>query len=713
MMKFILIQIVLLAIIGGIYSDTPPAFTMCVPEIYWKDCLKMMEDSGSEGIPVVCVTGRDRFDCIEKVGKKEADIVAVDPEDMYLAAKNNLAVNAGYNIIEQIRTKEEPDEPYRYEAVVVVHKDLAITDPHNFRGLKSCHTGVGRNVGYKIPITKLTAMGILSNVHNPQYSARENEIRALSTLFSKGCLVGKWSPDPIINSRLKETYSNMCALCEKPEQCDYPDKYSGYEGALRCLAHNGGDVAFTKVIYVKRFFGLPVGKSSAIPTNENPINFMYFCPDGTKVPIDAETKPCTWAARPWQGYMTNDQVKNVETVQNELTELGSLGEKEKTNWWKDLLLLGDKTIAVKTSPVSPEEHLENAKYLDVIERNSGAPEKEARWCVWNVESLEKCRALASAAHSRDARPKLDCIKKKDQNACMIALKNKDVDLIMLDGGSVKKAIDDFNAKPIMAENYGPGATEMSERPAVVVVKKNSYINSLGDLKGKKACHTYYKLDFAGWLAPVHILKKANLIISENEISEFFDGSCAPGAALDSKLCQLCVGNIASKDDETISATKCKSTASEAFSGGKGALKCLASGKGDVAFVPLTALKQLDLDKAIDGEIKVSDLALLCPNGGTAAINEWEMCHLGLEPPRIIVSHNEKSVNVLEELTHGVLTATTLYSKRPDLLQLFGAWGGKRNVLFKDDTVGLVSVNSTWNHWDDWANTQQTYGVVAI
>lgn len=107
----------------------------------------------------------------------------------------------------------------------------------------------------------------------------------------------------------------MCALCEKPEVCDYPDIYSGYEGALRCLAHNGGEIAWTKVIYVKRFFGLPVGVTAAIPTSENPADYRYFCPDGSKVPIDANTKPCTWAARPWQGYMTNDGVNNVEAVQ--------------------------------------------------------------------------------------------------------------------------------------------------------------------------------------------------------------------------------------------------------------------------------------------------------------------------------------------------------------------------------------------------------------
>lgn len=44
---------------------------------------------------------------------------------------------------------------FRYEAVVVIHKDLEINSIQGLRGLKSCHTGVGRNVGYKIPITKV------------------------------------------------------------------------------------------------------------------------------------------------------------------------------------------------------------------------------------------------------------------------------------------------------------------------------------------------------------------------------------------------------------------------------------------------------------------------------------------------------------------------------------------------------------------------------
>lgn len=47
-------------------------------------------------------------------------------------------------------------EEFRYEAVAVVHNDLSLSTLQDLKGLKSCHTGVGRNVGYKIPITKVS-----------------------------------------------------------------------------------------------------------------------------------------------------------------------------------------------------------------------------------------------------------------------------------------------------------------------------------------------------------------------------------------------------------------------------------------------------------------------------------------------------------------------------------------------------------------------------
>lgn len=688
-------------------ASTGRVFTICVPVVYSKECAEMVVDSAVKGIPVACVSGRDRYECIEKVGRKEADVVAVDPEDMYLAAKDNeLAAKAGYNIVEQVRTKEEPDAVYRYEAVAVIHKDLAIDNVQGLRGLRSCHTGVGRNVGYKIPITKLTAMGVLQNLHDPEYSARENELRALSSLFSKGCLVGTWSPDPAINRRLKETYSNMCALCEKPEVCDYPDIYSGYEGALRCLVHNGGQVAWTKVIYVKRFFGLPVGVTRAIPTSENPADYRYFCPDGSKVPIDSTTKPCTWAARPWQGYMTNEAVGDVQAVQKELTDLGKLGEEENAGWWKDIMLLNEKTLAVPAPPAVPENYLKDAKYWDVIERDSGAVHKSARWCLSSEGALGKCRALARASYSREVRPKPECMLEKSEDACLKAVKDGNADLTVAEGGSVARAIKEFNSVPLIVESYGLGSSELGERPAVAVVSKSAGINKLEDLRGKRSCHSGYKGDFAGWTAPLHALKQKGLVSSEEDMAGYFSSSCAPGAPLDSNLCKLCVGNREANDDRIVAASKCKPEKAESFSGGAGALACVKSGAGDVAFLPLPALASV-LNSTAGAE---SSLVLLCPDGGTAPVDQWQRCNLGLEPPRVVLSSAAKTPNALEELTHGTLAASTLYSKRPDLLQLFGTWAGQPNLLFRNDAKGLVSVNKAWNKWDEWQATQQAYGI---
>ncbi|XP_058797852.1 transferrin [Phymastichus coffea] len=684
---------------------------MCVPEIYWDDCIQMKVDSSKKGIPISCISGRDRYECIDKVGRKEADVVAVDPEDMYLAAKHELASRAQYNIVEQIRTKEEADSQYRYEAVAVIHKNLKVDEPQQLKGLRSCHTGIGRNVGYKIPLTKLSAMGLLTDLNSPEYSSRENELRALSFFFKKACIVGTWSPDPKINQRLKETYSNLCALCEKPEVCDYPDNFSGYEGALRCLAQNVGDVAWTKVIYVRRFFGLSTHESNdaatpATTTTANPLkvkasDYRYFCPDGTKVPIDEKTQPCTWAARPWQGYMSNGGVADIDAVQRELTQLGKLGEEKKAGWWKNLLLLSEETLSVATSPIDPDQHLKVAKYLDVIERNFGAPERNARWCVYNKKAVEKCRAFSKAAFSRDARPRFDCILEKDEDACLKALQDDGADLLIMSGEKVEEAMKNYNVKPIVAESYGLGETEYSERPAVAITKRGSYIKSLRHLKGKNSCHSGYKEDFAGWIAPVHAMRNVRLISAPEDMAEFFVKSCVPGAERDSSLCSLCIGNLASKDENLAEMTRCSSTEAEDYKGGRGALKCLLDGKGHVAFIPLTAFRQ-------ENTTKITDFNLVCPNGGIARIDDWQRCNFGLEPPRVIVSFAGKSPNALEELTHGVLAASSLFSEHPDLLRLFGSWAGQSNVLFKDETLTLKSIDNSWNRWKQWAALQREY-----
>lgn len=193
------------------------------------------------------------MDCLDIVNKRKADFLAVDPEDMYVAYHMS---NQDFSVFSELRTIEEPEAEFRYEGIILIKKNSNIHTLNDLQGKKSCHTGYGRNVGYKIPLTKLKKNGVLKISNDPTLSPLDNELKGLSALFSSSCLVGAYSPDPEVNKVLKKRYPNLCALCEHPDICDYPDKYSGYGGAIKCLAENGGDVAFTKVIYVNKYFGV-------------------------------------------------------------------------------------------------------------------------------------------------------------------------------------------------------------------------------------------------------------------------------------------------------------------------------------------------------------------------------------------------------------------------------------------------------------------------
>lgn len=326
-----------------------------------------MMSKPSDQATIECIPGRDRMECLDIVKKRKADFMAVDPEDMYVAYKMN---NQDFAVFSEIRTLEEPEAEFRYEGIILVHKNSPINSLTDLQGKKSCHTGYGRTVGYKVPITKLRKHGIFKLDNDPTIPAVEKELRGLSNLFTQSCLVGKYSPDDEINRALKKKYANLCALCENPAQCDYPDKYSGYDGAIRCLVENGGDVAFTKVIFVNKYFGLPVGNNPAAPATgtANADDYEYLCEDGSRRPVTG--RACTWAQRPWQGYMANGDLRSrYAKLQEQLKLMYEEGKNYSDKELAKKMLINEKNLVVtKDSPVLPGEHLTRAQYKDVIER---------------------------------------------------------------------------------------------------------------------------------------------------------------------------------------------------------------------------------------------------------------------------------------------------------------------------------------------------------
>lgn len=141
------------------------------------------------------------MECLELVQSRRADFVAVDPEDMYVAFNMK---NEDFAVFSEIRTREEADSPFRYLGIILVRRSSDIRSLADLKGRKSCHTGYGRNVGYKIPITKLKNAGVLKIADNPQLSYVEKELQGLTDLFSQSCLVGKYSPNAEVNAALSE-----------------------------------------------------------------------------------------------------------------------------------------------------------------------------------------------------------------------------------------------------------------------------------------------------------------------------------------------------------------------------------------------------------------------------------------------------------------------------------------------------------------------------
>ncbi|KAG7154131.1 Transferrin-like 3 [Homarus americanus] len=64
------------------YTMYPPTVKLCVTPKIQPACETYSEDQASASINLVCVQGRDRYDCLHKIMKKEADLLPTQPEDV-------------------------------------------------------------------------------------------------------------------------------------------------------------------------------------------------------------------------------------------------------------------------------------------------------------------------------------------------------------------------------------------------------------------------------------------------------------------------------------------------------------------------------------------------------------------------------------------------------------------------------------------------------
>jgi len=194
-----------------------------------------------------------------KILSNQADLIVLDGGDMYDYRDQGIRVLA---------SEDNGNGAASYYAVVAVKKDDPNTEDislQNIDGYKSCHTGVGKTAGWKMPMGHFITTGIA-----PQQS------------FSASCAPGankaKYQAllDNVDNSG---DYQKWCELCAGDQNGDFKcdrsqdERFYGYEGAFRCL-QGPGDVAFIK---------------HSIITEDIADDYELLCVDGSRA------HPTNWA----------------------------------------------------------------------------------------------------------------------------------------------------------------------------------------------------------------------------------------------------------------------------------------------------------------------------------------------------------------------------------------------------------------------------------
>lgn len=142
---------------------------------------------------------------------------------------------------------------------MLVHKNSSIKRLEDLQGKKSCHTGFGRNVGYKIPITKLRKHGIFKLPSNEYLPSLERELKGLSELFSESCLVGRYSPNEEINrlySKSENSIDSIIVPIHLSIQNDFFRQKSDFQTCVHCVKIQWNVITLTNTRDTKGPFGV-------------------------------------------------------------------------------------------------------------------------------------------------------------------------------------------------------------------------------------------------------------------------------------------------------------------------------------------------------------------------------------------------------------------------------------------------------------------------
>lgn len=434
-------------------------------------------------------------------------------------------------------------------------------------------------------------------------------------------------------------------------------------------------------------------------------NYVYLCLDGSKLPLDS--KPCEWAHKPTNVFVTApNRHHDKDLYLAFLQQLFQRFVPYKPSWWRmrSLFSSADQVTQILAVPAHLQQwdkYLGN--YISSIEKPlPGCEPNNVSLCTSSAQEELKCLDLQKAAFSLRVRPEIECKRRPSKLDCLELVARRQADLASVDLSQLHEA-----PATLLQQVEPAGVAEGQADFAVGVVRADSGIKFLYQLGGRRSCHGSFG-DTAGWLAPLSVLTERALLDRQScnkadLMADYFGGSCVPGAADlrinqyrsgSERLCALCRGDASG-------AHQCERSPSERYQNHAGALRCLIEGAGEVAFMSLSSLAQHVDGRSPESWARQAPLALdsrnfrlVCRNGPSSMLADYERCHLARLPGKLIVAPKFTSRD--ERLTGRILLASLAERFAPDapgsdMFSLYGPYLNQSNLLFDDSTYKITPI----------------------
>ncbi|XP_066141002.1 transferrin [Euwallacea fornicatus] len=632
----------------------------------YKDSAKYCPKLDEQDSPVECVVALDRLDCLRRIHKGKADFGVFTAEDLVAASNSD---------IELLITNElrfVPDQTFEYEIVAVISNHAGIKSKHDLKGKKYCHPGYGYEADWTKILSNYFEALVVTPQCDPQLTIVENRVKASSKFFGAACKAGPWTNDAVLDFQLKRKYSNLCILCYDPKKCSQQDKYWGRTGSLLCLTDGAGDVSWARLEDVKHHFGITPGGQEG-----NPEEYSLLCPDDSIMPLNSSS-PCIWVVKPWS--VVASRMSKTSGVQSLINSLDRSILDTNTSSWKFNLLNLIEPIYLTAEMVNPiisiETYFRRAKgFLNANSFSACHPPRTIRICTTSNIETAKCSWLRESAAVYGIEPDLDCLKADNKTHCMMALNDKAADIMVVPPDLVSTATRNYALKTLFYET----TLEPSKYIVVVVTKKETKLEILEDLRGIKACFPSY--DGIAWHSVASTLQRNHLIgcAIDRDMATFFGPSCVPDSP----------GNLSENLRKG-----CQSD----FQGENGALHCLASGVGDVAFVSSKSIKKFAED--LTNDFDYPDIRNEVQSFQINCLEKNQPCYLSWSPPGQAMIRASRSDVWIKDTLNVFLNLDGLFGKHfrdpTNAFTMFGRYDGASNVLFHDETEKLREVPTVKN-----------------